>query len=168
MVEYYLAIDLGASGGRLILGHVETGKLLLEEVHRFSNAPLKKDGSLVWDVDLIFGEIAAGIEKCGAWIKAGNTLCSAGIDTWGVDYVLLDKEGKILEPVYAYRDSRTEPFFKTIPDNELYKISGIAFQPFNTIYQIMADKAAGRLEKAAYMLQLPEYPVAVQVLGYML
>ena len=164
-MDYYLAIDLGASGGRHILGHVEGGQLLLEEVHRFSNSIQRKDDSLVWDVDLIFGEIVAGLEKCGDWIKNSqsakghdNIIRSIGIDTWGVDYVLLDKEGEIIKPVFAYRDSRTEPFFKTpIPDSELYKISGIAFQPFNTIFQVMADRAAGRLEEAAYMLMLPEY-----------
>jgi len=162
-MDYYLAIDLGASGGRHILGHMEKGQLILEEVHRFSNSPRRKDDSLVWDVDLIFSEIVTGLEKCGDWMKnrsgdSDNRLCSAGIDTWGVDYALLDKEGKLIEPVFAYRDARTEPFFKTqIPYEELYKISGIAFQPFNTIYQVLSDRAAGRLEKAGYMLQLPEY-----------
>jgi len=144
---------------------MEGGKLLLEEIHRFSNSILRNEDSLVWDVDLIFSEIVSGLEKCGDRIKSSkgakghdNVIRSIGIDTWGVDYVLLDKEGKLIKPVFAYRDSRTEPFFKTpIPDTELYKISGIAFQPFNTIFQIMADKAAGRLEKAGYMLQLAEY-----------
>jgi len=157
-VDYYLAIDLGASGGRHILGHIEEGKLLLEEVHRFSNSILRKNDSLVWDVDLIFGEISSGLEKCSKWINAGNRLRSVAIDTWGVDYVLLDKEGKLIEPAFAYRDSRTEPFFKTsFPYEQLYKISGTAFQPFNTIYQVLSDRAAGRLEKAGFMLQLPEY-----------
>lgn len=169
MADYYLAIDLGASGGRLILGHVEKGKLLLEEVHRFSNNPQRKDGSLVWDVDLIFNEITSGLEKCAAWIRGGmtdgsgkipgpNTLRSAGIDTWGVDYALIDKKGDLIKPVYAYRDSRTEPFFKTaIPYEKLYQITGIAHQPFNTIYQVLADRSAGRLERAENMFQLPEY-----------
>jgi len=157
MAHYYLAIDLGASGGRHILGHVERGKLVLSEVHRFSNAPEKKGGSLIWDVNKIFGEITAGLEKCAGLVK-DNGLHSVGIDTWGVDYVLIDKEGKIVEPAFAYRDSRTEPFFKTfMPHEELYSITGIAFQPFNTIYQVLSDKAAGRLEKAEYMFQLPEY-----------
>ena len=161
-MDYYLAIDLGASGGRHILGHVEGRKLLLEEVYRFSNSPIRKDGSLIWDVDLIYGEIEEGLKKSGKWIKNSradeNKLRSVGIDTWGVDYVLLDKDGKIIEPVFAYRDSRTEPYFKTsLPYEELYKISGIAFQPFNTIYQVLSDRAAGRLDKAEYMLQLPEY-----------
>jgi len=145
------------------MGHVEGGRLLLEEVHRFSNSPQRRGDSLVWDVDLIFSEIVSGLEKCGNWMNSrstkgtGNMLRSVGIDTWGVDYVLLDKEGKPIDPVFAYRDSRTEPFFKILPHEELYKISGIAFQPFNTIYQVLADRAAGRLEKAGYMLQLPEY-----------
>ena len=161
MADYYLAIDLGASGGRHILGQVEGGKLVLEEVHRFSNSFYQKDGSLIWDLDLIFSEITEGLEKCGAFIKGRpgeGTLRSVGIDTWGVDYALLDKEGKLIAPAFAYRDSRTEPFLETsMPYEELYKATGIARQPFNTIYQVLADKAAGRLEKAEYMLQLPEY-----------
>ena len=166
MADYYLAIDLGASGGRHILGHAEEGKLVLEEAHRFSNAPLQMGDSLVWDADRIFNEIVTGLEKCAARIKGGTTeigakagiLRSAGIDTWGVDYALADKEGKLIGPVYSYRDSRTEPFFNTaVPAGELYRITGAAFQPFNTIYQVLADKASGRLDKAEYMLQLPEY-----------
>ena len=163
MENYYLAIDLGASGGRHILGHVSDhgsggGKLILEEVHRFTNAPERKDNFLIWDVNKIFNEIVVGLEKCRTLLGSGNSLRSLGIDTWGVDYVLADHEGKEIEPAFAYRDLRTEPFHKTcVPDEELYKITGIAFQPFNTIYQVLADKAAGRLDKAGYMLQLPEY-----------
>jgi len=161
MTDFYLAIDLGASGGRHILGYVEGGKLLLEEVHRFSNAPLTKDGSMVWDTEKIADEIAAGLEKCALWIKKsqqGGQLRSVGIDTWGVDYALLDEGGKVIEPVYAYRDSRTAAFLEPpMPLEERYRITGTANLPFNTVYQLLADKAAGRLEKAAAMLQLPEY-----------
>ena len=168
-MNYYLAIDLGASGGRHILGFVEDGKLILKEVHRFSHTPIRKDESLTWDVEKIFSEITAGLEKSALWIKegqAGSVLHSVGIDTWGVDYVLLDKDGKIIEPVYAYRDSRTEPFFETSTSEtmptimsfkERYKSTGIANMPFNTIYQILADKQDGRLKNAEYMLQLPEF-----------
>jgi rhamnulokinase len=157
MADYYLAIDLGASGGRHILGHIEDGKLVLSEIHRFSHTPQKQDNSLVWDVDRIFAEIVTGLEKCRGFVKNGN-IRSLGLDTWGVDYVLLDKEGKRIEPAFAYRDARTEPFFKTsMPFEDIYGICGIAFQPFNTLYQVLADKAAGRFEKAEYMLQLPEY-----------
>ena len=154
-MEYYLAIDFGASGGRHILASVEQGKLILEEVHRFSHVPQKQGDSLIWDDEEMFTQIVEGLKKCG---QKGKIPCSVGIDTWGVDYALVDKHGDVLKPVYAYRDTRTEPFMNTaLPFEELYKISGIASQPFNTIYQFLADKAAGRLDKAEYMFQLPEY-----------
>ena len=166
MTDYYLAIDLGASGGRHILGIAEDvkgaeggagKKLVLQEVHRFSHNMDNFGDSLIWDVDKIYGEICTGLEKCADFIKDGR-LCSLGIDTWGVDYALIDRDGRLIEPVYAYRDSRTEPFFEAlISESELYKTTGVAFQPFNTIYQVLADKAAGRLDRAEYMLQLPEY-----------
>ncbi|MDR1635969.1 MAG: rhamnulokinase [Treponema sp.] len=155
MSNYYLAIDLGASGGRHILGHTEDGKLILEEVHRFSNAPLRQGDALVWDDERIFGEIVAGIVKCGALNKIPH---SVGIDTWGVDYALIDKKGEPVKPLYSYRDSRTAPFLNTRPPfEELYALTGTAAQPFNTVYQLLADKAAGRLEEAEDMLLLPEY-----------
>ena len=161
MKDYYLAVDLGASGGRHILGCVEDEKLCLQEVYRFGNAFVKKDNSLLWDTDLISGEIIAGLKACSQWIKGIQTdgvLRSVGIDTWGVDYVLLDKDGNVIKPVFAYRDSRTEAFLKTsLPFEDRYRITGIADMPFDTIYQLLADKAALRLEKAEYMLQFPEY-----------
>jgi rhamnulokinase len=152
---YYLAIDLGASGGRHILGHLEDEQLVLEEAHRFSNAPRREGGSLVWDTEGIFREITAGIKRCAALGKAPGFI---GVDAWGVDYVLLGRDGKILEPAYSYRDSRTAPFIDTVvPFEELYSVTGIARQPFNTVYQLLADKAAGRLEDAAALFFLPEY-----------
>jgi rhamnulokinase len=155
MANYYLAVDLGASGGRHILGHAEGGKLVLQEVHRFSNAPLQHGGALIWEEDRIFGEIVQGLVKCR---EAGAIPRSVGIDTWGVDYALIDKQGELIKPVFAYRDSRTEPFLETaMPFEELYRVTGIARQSFNTIYQVLADQKAGRLEKAEYLLQLPEY-----------
>jgi rhamnulokinase len=155
MSNYYLAIDLGASGGRHILGHTEDGKLILEEVHRFSNAPLRQGDSLIWDDERIFREIVAGIVKCGALNKIPY---SVSIDTWGVDYALIDGKGEPVKPVYSYRDSRTAPFLNTRPPfEELYAVTGTAEQSFNTVYQLLADKAAGRLEGAEDMLLLPEY-----------
>ena len=155
MAEYYLAIDLGASGGRHILGHVEDGKLILEEVHRFAHVPEKQGDSLIWDDEEMFSQIREGIKKCGS---IGKIPCSLGIDTWGVDYALIDGNGQPIKPVYAYRDLRTEKVKDTvIPFPKLYEVTGIASQPFNTIYQVLADKAEGRLEKAEFMFQLPEY-----------
>jgi len=161
MKDFYLAIDLGASGGRHILSYVEDEKLCLQEVYRFSNAFVKKDNSLLWDTDLIYKEIIAGLKACSRWIKEKHpdgVLRSIGIDTWGVDYVLLDKDGNIIKPVFAYRDSRTEAFLNTsMSFEDRYRITGIANQPFNTIYQLLADKASLRLDKAEHILQLPEY-----------
>jgi rhamnulokinase len=160
-MTFHLAIDIGASGGRHILGHLgtkgspEEGKLMLEEVYRFSNAPVQKNNALVWDEERLYGEIVRGIQKCGELRKIP---LSIGIDTWGVDYVLVDREGCVITPVYAYRDKRTEPFINTsIPFEDLYGVTGIARQPFNTLYQLLADKAAGRLEQAEHLLLLPEY-----------
>ncbi|MDR2746225.1 MAG: rhamnulokinase [Treponema sp.] len=153
--NYYLAIDMGASGGRHILGHLEDERLILEEVHRFANAPRRKGDSLIWDTEGLFGEIAAGIKRCGA---LGKSPAYIGIDTWGVDYVLAGKDRRILEPAYSYRDSRTAAHLHTsIPFEELYAVTGIARQPFNTVYQLLADKAAGRLDGAGALFFLPEY-----------
>jgi rhamnulokinase len=154
-MEYYLAIDMGASGGRHMLGHEENGQVVLEEMHRFSNKPEKKGNALVWDEQQLFNEIVSGLKKCAA---AGKIPVSIGIDTWGVDYVLLDSQGKEILPAHSYRDTRTEAFMNTVvPFEELYAVSGIARQPFNTVYQLLADKASGRLDKARHMLFLPEY-----------
>jgi rhamnulokinase len=154
-MSYYLAIDIGASGGRHILGHSENGHIALEEVHRFSNIQVRRGLSLLWDTERLFDQIIIGMKKCAA---LGKIPSSIGIDTWGVDYVLFDEQGAEITPAYAYRDRRTLPFVDTpIPFDELYAITGIARESFNTIYQLRADKAAGRLKNAASMLMLPEY-----------
>jgi rhamnulokinase len=153
--SYYLAVDMGASGGRLILGHLEDEQLVLEEVHRFTNVPLRKGGALLWDLDRLFAELVKGIKRCG---ELGKSPASIGIDTWGVDYVLFDAQGRRIEPAYSYRDARTLPYLDTDPSfEELYAVTGIARQPFNTVYQLLADRAAGRLENARSLFFLPEY-----------
>jgi rhamnulokinase len=150
-----LAVDIGASGGRHILGYIEDEKLVLEEIYRFANAPRRRGNSLTWDTERIFGEITTGIKRCAALGKPPDYIA---VDTWGVDYVLLDRQGRALEPAYAYRDSRTAAFLDTpVPYEELYRVTGIARQPFNTVYQLLADKAAGRLKDAAALFFLPEY-----------
>jgi rhamnulokinase len=154
-MNYHLAIDIGASSGRHILGCLEGGRLVIEEVHRFSNGPREKNGRLVWDTDALLKEIIAGMKKCAA---LGKKPAAVGIDTWGVDYVLLDGNDREILPAHAYRDLRTEPFLASpVGDDELYRHTGIQKQSFNTIYQLLADKAEGRLEKAERMLLLPEY-----------
>lgn len=155
----YLAIDIGASSGRHIVGRIEDGKLTEEEVYRFENGVKKEDGSLVWDVKSLFDNVVEGIkaanEKCGK-------IQSLAIDTWGVDYVLLDGDREIL-PCYAYRDDRTERAVRQvhdlIPFEKLYAATGIQFQPFNTLYQLYDDMKRRRLEKATDFLMIPEYLV---------
>lgn len=160
MNPYYLAVDIGASSGRHILAHLEDGKMVLEEIHRFPNGMVQKDGENVWDVDELFAQIKLGMKKCA---EAGKIPVSIGIDTWGVDFVLLDAEGKRIGNAVAYRDGRTkgmdEEVYKKIPEDELYARTGIQKAIFNTIYQLMALKAKKpeQLEKAETMLMMPDY-----------
>lgn len=152
---YHLAIDIGASGGRHILGRYENGRLLLEEIYRFQNMPSRSGDHLVWDTERLFTEIVNGIAECGAQHKIPGTIA---IDMWGVDYALLDSDGALIGPVYSYRDGRGAAFTNTvIPFEQMYAITGIPALPFNTVYQLLADKAEGRLDKAAAFLMLPEY-----------
>ena len=104
MKQYYLAIDIGASSGRHILGHMEDGKMVLEEIHRFPNGMREKDGHKCWDTEALFSAIVEGMKKCK---EAGKIPVSMGIDTWAVDYVLLDKEDRMIGNAVGYRDSRT-------------------------------------------------------------
>ena len=160
MNPYYLAVDIGASSGRHILAHLEGGKMVLEEIHRFPNGMVQKDGENVWDVDELFAQIKLGMKKCA---EAGKIPVSIGIDTWGVDFVLLDAEGKRIGNAVAYRDGRTkgmdEEVYKKIPEDELYARTGIQKAIFNTIYQLMALKVKKpeQLEKAETMLMMPDY-----------
>lgn len=155
---YYLAIDIGASSGRHILGYVENEKLKLEEVYRFENNLVKKDNSLLWDIDNLVSEVKAGIKKCK---EIGKIPTTVSIDTWGVDYVLLDENKTEILPVYCYRDTRTldiiDEVHSVISKKELYSKTGVQFQPFNTIYQLYCDKLSGKLNKAKHFLMMPDY-----------
>lgn len=160
MQNYYLAVDIGASSGRHILGSLEHGKLVLEEVYRFPNGMKDMDGELCWDVEQLFAEILNGMKKCK---EAGKIPVSMGIDTWAVDYVLLDKESHRIGNVVGYRDSRTngmdKAVYERIPETSLYERTGIQKQIFNTIYQLMAvqKKHPEYLEQAESMLMIPDY-----------
>lgn len=109
MGDYYLAIDIGASSGRHILGHISHGKMVLEEIYRFENGMENKDGNTCWNLRSLFENIKSGIKKCK---EIGKIPVSMGIDTWAVDYVLLDKEDKVLGETYGYRDKRTRGWMK--------------------------------------------------------
>ena len=158
MKKYYLAIDIGASSGRHILGSVENGKLCLEEIYRFENNIKVTEEGLTWDIDSLFSEVVSGIAKCKELDKIPTSIA---IDTWGVDYVLLDENEKELLPVYAYRDSRTVgvPTSAEFPIKyeELYSITGIQMQNFNTVYQLWCDAKSGKAAKAKHFLMMPEY-----------
>lgn len=158
MKTYYLAIDIGASSGRHILGHIENGNLCLEEIYRFDNDIKNENGTLIWDIDNLFTQVKAGISKCKELGKLPKTIA---IDTWGVDYVLLDENKREILPAVSYRDGRTEESSKTaseiISQAELYKRTGIQKQAFNTIYQLYADKLSKKLNNAKYFLMMPEY-----------
>ena len=160
MEQYFLAVDIGASSGRHILGYLKDGKLNLEEVYRFWNGMDEKDGELVWDTERLFNEILAGMKKCK---EIGKIPVSIGVDTWGVDFVLLDADDNKVGEAVGYRDSRTDGMdqevFKLIPEKELYARTGIQKAIYNTIYQLMALKKnhPEHLEKAESLLMMPDY-----------
>ena len=160
MERYYLAIDIGASSGRHMLASMKDGKMRLEEVYRFPNGMDDKNGTLCWNVERLFTEIKNGLKKCK---EIGKLPVSMAIDTWGVDYVLLDKDDRILGDTVGYRDSRTEGMdekvYEVIPQDELYARTGIQKQIFNTVYQLMAVKESHPeyLEQAESILMIPDY-----------
>ena len=156
-MNYYLAVDIGASSGRHIVGWTENGKRKTREVYRFPNGVESAGGHLVWNMDALTAHVRRGIEEAKA--QFGN-IRSLSVDTWGVDYVLLKGEEEIL-PCFAYRDGRTQRVIpgvhEKLPFAELYRRTGIQFQPFNTVYQLCDDLARGRLEEATDFLMIPEY-----------
>ena len=157
-MNYYLAIDIGASSGRHILGYIDNGRLKLEEIHRFENYITNQNSTLVWDIEHLVNEVKKGIAKCK---EIGKIPCTDAIDTWGVDYVLLDENKKEIKPCYCYRDSRTNAVVDEVESlvspAQLYAKTGIQKQNFNTIYQLYADKKNGKLLNAKYFLMMPEY-----------
>ena len=156
-MHYYLAIDIGASSGRHIVGWMENGELLTDEVFRFPNGVHEENGHLVWYMQELFGSIKAGIK---AAFEKYPVIESLSIDTWGVDYVLLKGDEEVW-PCYAYRDGRTEAVIPQVHEkmafSELYRHTGCQFQPFNSVYQLYDDKLQGRLEGVSDFLMVPEY-----------
>ena len=156
-MNYALAIDIGASSGRHIVGWLEDGAIQTKEVYRFPNGVTEQDGHLIWDIDALLGYVKAGIAEAK---KAFPNITSVSIDTWGVDYVLLKGDEEV-RPVYAYRDGRTEAVIPDIHEkvsfSQLYCHTGCQFQPFNSIYQLYADKMEGRLDGVTDFLMIPEY-----------
>ncbi|MCH5157141.1 MAG: rhamnulokinase [Clostridiales bacterium] len=157
-MKYFLAIDIGASSGRHIVGWLDNGKLNTEEVYRFTNGAEQRSGRLCWNADKLFDEILNGLVKAK---EAGKAPTYVGIDTWAVDYALLDGSDNRIGEVYCYRDNRTaqhiDSVHRIVPFDELYSRTGIQFQPFNTVYQLYDDKVSGKLNGAKSFLMLPDY-----------
>ena len=159
-MKYYLAIDIGASSGRHILGSMQDGKMQLEEIYRFENGVKKINDEFCWDIENLFEQIKMGIKKCK---EIGKIPTSIAIDTWAVDFVLLDENDQILGNTVSYRDDRTEGYmekaFEIVPKDTLYAHTGIQFQRFNSLYQLLAikDKNKEYLHKAKTFLMIPDY-----------
>ena len=160
MNTYYLAVDIGASSGRHILGWVENGTIRLEEVYRFPNGTSPKNGHQCWDHEGLVENIILGMKRCAELGKVPSYL---GIDTWGVDFLLLDKDGNTIGDAVGYRDDRTvgidRAVYERIPEAELYARTGIQKQLYNTVYQLMALKRQDpeQLEAAETFLMMPDY-----------
>lgn len=153
------AVDLGASSGRVMLARVGPGRLDLTEVHRFANVPVRLPDGLHWDVLRLFRDVLDGLASAGRACTGDEVLRSVGIDSWAIDYGLLDGDGRLLGNPYHYRDGRTTgvatTVHATVGERELYDVTGLQFLPFNTIYQLAAEPAA-RLSRAARALLMPD------------
>lgn len=157
MTKYYLAVDVGATSGRHILAHRNgAGELEIEEIYRFST-PLvqEEDEHCYWDVQKLFEEVLTGLKKAKALGKIPSRI---GIDTFGVDYALLDQQDQLVGHVRSYRDIRTSPFRESFLSPErIYQLTGIQPHAFDTVYQLAADKDSGKLAKATQAIMLPSY-----------
>lgn len=156
----HLAVDIGASSGRHILGRMENGRMVLEEIYRFENVQIRQNGHDCWNLDALWEHILAGLRACK---EAGKQPQTMGIDTWAVDFVLLDAVGKPVCDAVAYRDGRTQGMDRVaeekLPFAQLYARTGIQKQPFNTVYQLLAlqREHPEQLAAARHFVMIPEY-----------
>ncbi|NTW98056.1 MAG: rhamnulokinase, partial [Oscillochloris sp.] len=154
----FIAVDIGASGGRVMLGRWDGRRFTLEELRRFWNGPVEQGGHIHWDAPRLLGEIRAGLADYAA--RDGGPLAGLAIDTWAVDYGLLDAEGRLLGAPYHYRDRRTQgvpaQVDGIVPPERLYAITGIQRLPFNTIYQLVCAQGDRQLDPAATLLLMPD------------
>ncbi len=152
----YIAVDLGAESGRVMIGAVSDERIVLKEIHRFGNGPIEEDGSLKWDFNKLISEIKTGISKAAK--TAGNDIAGIGVDSWGVDFGLLDADDKLIENPYHYRDSRTngmmEKAFELLSKREIYEHTGIQFMQLNSVYQLLSMRLAnsGVMAKAKNLI----------------
>jgi len=155
-VKKYIAVDLGAESGRVMIGSVSAERIVLEEVHRFANGPIEEDGALKWDFEELMRQIKAGIAKAAK--AAGTQVWGIGVDSWGVDFGLLDADGRLIENPYHYRDRQTEGMcekaFEMMPKRQIYENSGIQFMVLNSLYQLLAmrQRRSMALAKAKHLV----------------
>ena len=155
----YLAIDIGASSGRHILGSIQDGKIREKEIYRFTNGATEVDGHLIWDAEHLFEEILNGLRRAH---EIGEEPDYIGIDTWGVDYALLDENDRRIGEIFCYRDGRTAPAIEELhqrmPFSELFARTGLAYNSFNTLYQLCAMRQEGdpTLDMARDLLFMPD------------
>jgi rhamnulokinase len=149
----FAAVDIGASGGRVMAGTVEGGRIEMTAVHQFPNAAVEAEGHLRWDVTGLHAEVLTGLDRVAA-------AESVGIDTWGVDYGLLDSAGRLLAEPISYRDDRTAPVIdevhSLVPPDELYHLTGLQHLPFTTIYQLAAERRSPLWSRAARAVLIPD------------
>jgi rhamnulokinase len=159
----YIAVDLGAESGRVMLGMVSAEKIRLEEIHRFTNGPIEQNGTLRWDFPRLIAEVKNGIGKA---VKHAHNIAGIGVDSWGVDFGLLDEKGELIENPYHYRDSRTngmiEKACELMPKREIYEHTGIQFMQLNTVYQLLSmrlsdSSALKKAKRLIFMADLVSY-----------
>ncbi|GHI92993.1 rhamnulokinase [Streptomyces olivaceus] len=152
-VKSYAAVDLGASSGRVMVGRVGPGRLELTEAHRFTNRPVRTPEGLRWDILSLYAGVLDGL-------RAAGRVDSVGVDSWAVDYGLLDADGALLGNPVHYRDPRTEgvaeKVWDTLPAQELYAATGLQYAPFNTLYQLVAARGTAQLAAARRLLLVPD------------
>lgn len=157
-VNHFLAFDLGASSGRAVLGTLDGECMEMDEVHRFETPIIESGGHIRWDVDVLWDELRAGLRTA---LHAAPDLRSVSVDSWGVDYVALDDVGRPIHPPYCYRDPRLDGMmqraFQRVSGEEIYRRTGIFFLPFNTLYQLLADREEGTLAQADCHLTMADY-----------
>jgi rhamnulokinase len=154
MATHYIGIDLGAESGRVMLGSLADGRLVLEEIHRFANTPLRTGGSWHWDVPALWSGIKEGLHQVA---RRGVSVASVSVDSWGLDCVLLDAHGEVMPPVFHYRDPRTErgvkALFAKVPWENVFAETGIQFMPINHLYHLAAESPE-RLACAAQIVPI--------------
>jgi len=171
-IKKYIAVDLGAESGRVMLGSVSARKIVLEEIHRFSNGPIEERGSLRWDFNKLFSEVKAGIRK--AVKAAGAQVWGIGVDSWGVDFGLLDADSRLIENPYHYRDSQTngmmEKAFELMSKREIYENTGVQFMQLNSVYQLLAMRLAhsialAKAKNLIFIADLVSYYLCGKIFG---